>query len=61
MQHVGPGSLRALGMRWCPQGAEAMLKMRAVYLSGDFDQYWTLHVRRDQERLHPHSWSVVPK
>ncbi|MGH9055520.1 MAG: ISKra4 family transposase, partial [Acidimicrobiales bacterium] len=25
------------GMRWVPDGAEAMLKLRAVYLSGDFD------------------------
>lgn len=41
------------GMRWCPDGAEAMLKMRAVYLSGDLDEYWTLHVELDQRRLHP--------
>ncbi len=32
------------GMRWCPGGAEAMLKMRAVYLSGDLNEYWALHI-----------------
>lgn len=43
------------GMRWCPDGAEAMLKMRAVYLSGDLDEYWTAHVQLDQQRLYPKS------
>lgn len=41
------------GMRWCPDGAEAMLKMRAVYLSGDLDEYWALHADLDQQRLYP--------
>jgi hypothetical protein len=41
------------GMRWCPDGAEAMLKTRAVYLSGDLDEYWTMHVELDQQRLYP--------
>ena len=49
------------GMRWCSRGAEAMLKMRAVYLSGDFDEYWGFHVQRDQQRLYPRSWTVVQK
>jgi hypothetical protein len=41
------------GMRWVPGGAEAMLKLRAVYLSGDFEEYWDWHVERDLERLYP--------
>ena len=41
------------GMRWGVQMAEAMVKMRATYLSGDFDQYWDYHVAQDQERLYP--------
>lgn len=48
-------------MRWCSRGAEAMLKMRAVYISGDFDEYWGFHVQRDQQRLYPRSWTVVQK
>jgi hypothetical protein len=54
--------LERSGMRWCTTGAEPMLKMRALYLSGDFDEYWEFHVRQDQERRHPEgSWSVVRK
>lgn len=41
------------GMRWTEDGAEAMLKLRAAYLSGDFDEYWRFHVRQEQRRLHP--------
>lgn len=41
------------GMRWTKDMAEAMLKMRAIYLSGDFEDYWSFHIQKDQERLHP--------
>jgi hypothetical protein len=41
------------GMRWTPTMAEAMLKLRAVYLSGDFEPYWAFHVAQAHERLHP--------
>ena len=41
------------GMRWKPEMAEAMLKMRATYLSDDFEEYWTFHIQKEHERLHP--------
>ena len=41
------------GMRWTARMAEGMIKMRATYLSGDFDEYWDYHVTREQERLYP--------
>ena len=48
------------GMRWTSKMAEAMVKMRAIYLSGDFEEYWDYHVSRDQERLYPKGrWSPV--
>jgi hypothetical protein len=48
------------GMRWTPKGAEAMLRMRAIYLSGDFVEYWKYHVAREQARLHPQGrWCPV--
>lgn len=50
------------GMRWTPPMAEAMLKLRAVYLSNDFDAYWEFHVQHEQQRLSPKGqWRVVPK
>lgn len=49
------------GMRWTEQMAEAIVQLRAIYLSGDFDRYWQFHIDQDQHRLHPGSWTVVPK
>jgi len=49
------------GMRWTEEMAEAIVKLRAIYLSGDFDPYWSFHIARDQQRLHPGHWSVVLK
>jgi hypothetical protein len=39
------------GMRWCELRAEAMLKLRAIYLSGDYEAYWAYHVAQDQLRI----------
>ena len=49
------------GMRWSEPMAEAIVQLRAIYLSGDFDRYWEFHIVQDQQRLYPAAWSVVPK
>jgi len=49
------------GMRWTEQMAEAIVQLRAIYLSGDFDRYWSFHIDKDQQRLHPGNWTVVLK
>jgi hypothetical protein len=49
------------GMRWTEQMAEAIVQLRAIYLSGDFDGYWQFHIEQDQQRLYPATWTVVPK
>jgi hypothetical protein len=40
------------GARWSLTGAEAVLRLRAVRASGDFDAYWQFHLARDKERNH---------
>ena len=40
------------GARWGLEGAEAILKLRALIASGDFDAYWHFHLRREHERIH---------
>lgn len=50
------------GMRWTALMAEAILKLRALYLSADFDSYWDFHISQDQQRLYPDGrWNVVVK
>lgn len=40
------------GARWGLPGAEAVLKLRSLRASGDFDEYWTFHQRCELERNH---------
>jgi hypothetical protein len=34
------------------EGAEAVLKLRALGANGDFDNYWDWHLTQDQHRIH---------
>jgi hypothetical protein len=48
------------GMRWTEEGAEAVLKLRALKLSGDLEEYWRFHIRQDQLRLYgSRPWKAV--
>ena len=52
-KNVGKDRMERSGVRWTPAMAEAMLQLRAVYLSDDFESYWAFHIAREHERLHP--------
>ena len=50
------------GMRWSLHGAEAMIQLRSLYLSGDLDDYWDFHLEKEHLRLYPQGrWEVVQK
>ena len=40
------------GARWSTEGAEAVLKLRAVRCNGDFDDYWRFHLDQERHRVH---------
>ena len=40
------------GARWSLSGAEAVLKLRALRSSGDFEEYWHFHETQEYERNH---------
>ena len=40
------------GARWSLHGAEAVLRLRALRSSGDFDAYWSFHEAREYQRNH---------
>lgn len=40
------------GARWSLTGAEAILRLRALRTSGDFDAYWQFHLAKEHERTH---------
>jgi hypothetical protein len=41
------------GARWGLEGAEAILKLRAVIATGDFQDYWRFHLRQEHKRIRP--------
>jgi hypothetical protein len=51
------------GARWRLCGAEAVLKLRALRASGDFEEYWRYHVSCEYEREHASRYAneEVPK
>jgi hypothetical protein len=51
-RHLIGDRLEITGARWGLQGAEAILKLRAVISNGDFDAYWRYHLDREHHRVH---------
>ncbi len=48
--------------RWSADGAEAVLKLRAVRANDDFDPYWRYHLERERQRIHESRYldNVIP-
>ena len=40
------------GARWSVNGAEAVLKLRAIRANDDFDEYWHFHLNNERHRVH---------
>ena len=40
------------GARWSLQGAEAVLRLRSLRASGDFEAYWSFHLEQEHARTH---------
>ena len=51
-RHLVRDRMELTGARWRLVGAEAVLKLRALRASGDFDAYWDFHEAREYERNH---------
>ncbi len=51
-RHLVKDRMDISGARWGLDGAEAVLKMRAVVSNGDFQQYWRYHLAHERERVH---------
>lgn len=49
------------GARWGVKGAEAVLKLRAVTASGDFDDYWEYHLEQEHSRVHQSRYAAEEK
>jgi hypothetical protein len=51
-RHLVKDRLERAGMRWHPDGAQAMLDLRATYLNGEWDAFWAYYVEQEDNRLY---------
>jgi hypothetical protein len=62
VRHVVRDRMDVTGARWGLQGAEAVLKLRALRANDCWDDYWSFHLAREQKRVHGASYlsGVLP-
>ena len=51
-RHLIADRMELTGARWRLASAEAVLRLRALRSSGDFDRYWVFHEAREYQRNH---------
>ena len=51
-RHLVKDRMDRTGARWGLEGAEAVLKLRAIRSNGDFENYWRFHLAQEQRRIH---------
>ena len=61
-RHLVKDRMEVTGARWSLIGAEAVLRLRALRSSHDFDEYWTFHEAQEYERNHRalYAGGIVP-
>ena len=47
------GTVHITGARWTVATAEAVLRIRALMASGDWDAYYRFHIKKEHERNYP--------
>ncbi|MEO0684102.1 MAG: ISKra4 family transposase [Cyanobacteria bacterium J06649_11] len=51
-RHLIKDRMDITGARWSMRGAEAVLRLRSLYISGDWDKYWRFHLQQEHKRNH---------
>jgi hypothetical protein len=59
-RHLVGDRLDITGARWGLHGAEAVLKLRALWTNGDFPAYWRYHLAQEHQRVHQARYQHPP-
>ncbi len=59
-RHLVKDRMDITGARWGLEGGEAVLKLRALVINGDFDVYWDFHEHQEYQRNHRTKFSEMP-
>jgi hypothetical protein len=49
-RHLIKDRMDITGARWSLEGAEAVLRLRSLHVSGDWNEYWRFHLRQEYKR-----------
>jgi hypothetical protein len=62
-RHIVADRLDITGARWGLEGAEAILKLRALRSNKDFDTYRQYHLAQERRRVHESRYanSIIPQ
>jgi hypothetical protein len=53
-RHLVKDRMERAGMHWTVPGAQAMLDVRSIYVSGLWDEYQKYRINKETEKLYPH-------
>ena len=59
-RHLIVDRMDITGARWSVAGAEAILRLRSLRSSGDFDDYWRFHLQTEHPRNHASRYKGRP-
>jgi hypothetical protein len=61
-RHLIKDRMEVTGAKWRLQGAKDVLRLRALRLSNDFDEYWDFHESCEYKRNHQNLYAggVLP-
>jgi hypothetical protein len=57
-RHLVKDRMGRAGMHWTIPGAQAMLEVRSVYISGQWEEYQAYRIAQETQRLYPYRESV---
>jgi hypothetical protein len=62
-RHIVKDRMDLTGARWGLDGAEAVLKLRALRSNGDLNDYWSYHLQQERHRIHESRYTngVIPQ
>jgi hypothetical protein len=59
-RHLVKDRLERAGMHWTAAGAQAMLDLRSVFVSGQWEEYQSYRIKLETQRLYPFREAAEP-
>jgi hypothetical protein len=59
-RHLVKDRMERAGMHWTTAGAQAMLDLRSVFVSGQWEEYQSYRMELETQRLYPHREAAEP-